>query len=1084
MNQNFGKTALLAGACAIAGLFWTPQAMADSAVKSVQSVQQDRKVTGTVVDAMGPVIGASILEKGTSNGTVTDLDGNYSLSVKPGATLVISYIGYKTQEIKVGNNTRIDVTLEEDNTSLEEVVVVGYGVQKKKLVTGATVQVKGEDIAKLNTTNALTAMQASTPGVQITQASAQPGQGFKVNIRGVGTMGTSSPLLIIDGISSGTADDGLNGLNPADIESIDVLKDAASAAIYGARAANGVILVTTKQGKVGKIQASYDGYVGWSNPARRPATLNAKEYMQIINEMNFNTTGNAVKWNSIVPQSVIDKVNAGWEGTDWFEIYRNKNAMQFNHSFSLTGGSERSKFAMGLNYTSNNGTFGGDKAPQYKRYGARINSEHVLLKGDKHDVITIGENISFWYNTRSGLSEGNGYWNSIQPVYIASPLVMPYGEDGSLNSYSQNSTGYSGQMWSNPLQGLRAGQFNSTQKNRDFGVGATFFWIIEPIKGLRYRGSFNTGFSSHTDRSYGRPFSMNQSASSGAYSVSLSSSDGGSFSVDNTLTYVLPVLAKNAIDVMIGQSFEKTQWGQSLSVGTQALEGEEKSMVHQGIYAWPSNFSASQISSFSGAPWGDSSLASFFGRINWNYDEKYMATFTMRADGSSNFARGHRWGYFPSVSAGWVVTGEKFMESTRSWLDYFKIRASWGQNGNCAIPNFQYLATISYSPTDYADYAYKFGSSMAQTLSQTSYAPGAFADIIPNEDITWETSEQLNIGFDARFLNGKLGLNFDWYKKTTKDWLILAPAPLVLGTNAPYINGGDIENKGIEVALSWNDQIGSDFRYRANVNFATNKNEVTRIANEQGIINGQEHALFQNSSYASRVQVGHPIAYFYGMDYEGIWQNQAQIDAARAAGKAVRADAQPGDMIWTDYDGDGVINYDLDRHEIGNPHPDFTLGVTLGFDWKGLDFSVTGSGQFGMQVMQYFRTAQLANPYDNYTQDIFDRWHGEGTSNTQPRLVLAGDNNQWVSTRYMQDADFFRIQNITLGYDFNKIWKSSPFQQLRLYVQAQNLYTFTGYTGVDPEIGSSGGKDSWARGIDVGLYPTSRTYLVGVNIKF
>ncbi|MBQ6379602.1 MAG: TonB-dependent receptor, partial [Prevotella sp.] len=983
-----------------------------------------------------------------------------------------------------GNQDNFNITMKDDNAVLEEVVVVGYGTQKKKLVTGATVQVKGEDIAKMNTTNALTAMQASTPGVNITQTSAQPGKGFKVNIRGVGTMGTSSPLLVIDGISSGTADDGLNGLNPADIESIDVLKDAASAAIYGARAANGVILVTTKQGKEGKIQASYDGYVGWSNPAKRPATLNAQQYMQIINELQYNTTGSAVNWGSIVPQSTLDKVNQGWEGTDWFDVYRNENAMQFNHSFSLTGGNERSKFAMGLNYTSNEGTFGGDVAPKYKRYGGRINSEHVLLKGKDHNIITIGENISYWYNSRSGLEEGTGYWNSIQPVYIASPLVEPYDANGNLTSFAENSSGYSGQMWSNPLQGLLNGQFNSTTKERNFGVGATFFWIIEPIKGLRYRGSFNTGYSSNTSRGYGRPFSQNQSSSSGAYTVSQSASDGGSFSVDNTLSYTLPMIGKNAFDVMIGQSFERTDWGQSVSVGVQANEGSEKSMVHNPIYAWPSNFSASQISSFSGAPWGDSSLASFFGRVNWNYDEKYMATFTMRADGSSNFARGHRWGYFPSVSAGWVITSEKFMEATRSWMDYLKIRASWGQNGNCQIPNFQYLATISYSPTSYADFAYKFGSSMAQTLSQTNYSPGAYADIVPNEDITWETSEQLNIGLDARFIGGRLGLNFDWYKKTTKDWLIQAPIELVMGTNAPYINGGDIENTGIEIALSWNDKIGKDFNYRANLNFATNKNKVTRIANEQGLINGRDKALFENSSYVSRVEVGHPIAYFYGMDYEGIWQSQAQIDAARAAGKAVRDDAQPGDMIWTDWDSDGVINYDLDRHEIGNPHPDFTLGATLGFDWKGLDFSVTGSGQFGMQVMQYYRTAQLANPYDNFTQDIFERWHGEGTSNTQPRLILAGDNNQWVSTRYMQDADFFRIQNITLGYDFNKLWKGSPFQQLRLYVQAQNLYTFTGYTGVDPEIGSSGGNNSWERGIDVGLYPTSRTYLVGVNIKF
>lgn len=391
MNQVFRKTALLAGACAIAGLFYSPNAMAESAVKSVQAVQQDHKVTGTVVDAMGPVIGASIVEKGTSNGTVTDLDGNYSLSVKPGATLVVSYIGYKTQEIKVGSNARIDVTLDEDNTNLDEVVVVGYGVQKKKLVTGATVQVKGEDIAKLNTTNALTAMQSASPGVNITQSSSQPGKGFKVNIRGVGTIGESSPLLIIDGINSGTADNGLNGLNPNDIESIDVLKDAASAAIYGARAANGVILVTTKQGKAGKISIQYDGFVGWSNAYKVPGLVNAQQYMQIINETNFNTYGTATDWSKIVPQAILDQVNAGWQGTDWFKEYENKNAMQFSHAVSLTGGTDRSKFSMSLNYSFNEGIMGGDNASDYRRYGGRINSEHVLLKGKTHDVITIGE---------------------------------------------------------------------------------------------------------------------------------------------------------------------------------------------------------------------------------------------------------------------------------------------------------------------------------------------------------------------------------------------------------------------------------------------------------------------------------------------------------------------------------------------------------------------------------------------------------------------------------------------------------------------------------------------------------------------
>ena len=312
-----------------------------------------------------------------------------------------------------------------------------------------------------------------------------------------------------------------------------------------------------------------------------------------------------------------------------------------------------------------------------------------------------------------------------------------------------------------------------------------------------------------------------------------------------------------------------------------------------------------------------------------------------------------------------------------------------------------------------------------------------------------------------------------------------APMNQVLGyEEAAYVNAGDVKNTGFEVALSWRDRIGRDFNYFANVNVATNKNEVTRLANNAGYINGQDKAIFENSSWASRVEVGHPIGYFSGMSYSGIWQNQAQIDAARKAGKAVIDGAQPGDCIWDDWNGDGQISLSEDRHEIGNPHPDVTLGVSLGFDWRGFDFGVTGSGAFGMQVMQCYRTALLASPYDNYTVDAFDRWHGEGTSNKYPRLTVGSINDQWVSTRYMQDADYFKIQNVTLGYDFARLWKQEYFSKFRIYVQAQNLYTFTKYTGVDPEVGSSGGKDSWARGIDVGLYPTARTFIIGASINF
>ena len=1087
MNRNFRKTALLMGTMACLGLGYSSNAYAAGAPQEIQ--QATKKITGTVVDASGPVIGASVVEKGKSgNGVITDFDGNFSLSVSPGATIVISYIGYETQEIKVGNQSTLSITLKEDNAQLDEVVVVGYGTQKKKLVTGATVQVKGEDIAKLNTTNALTAMQSSTPGVQITQSSSQPGKGFKVNIRGVGTIGTSSPLLIIDGINAGTADDGLNGLNPNDIESIDVLKDAASAAIYGARAANGVILVTTKQGKAGKIQVQYDGYVGWSNAYKVPGTVNAKQYMQLINETNFNTYGTSTNWSSLVPQQVLDRVNQGWDGTDWFKEYENKNALQFSHAVTLTGGSENSKFSMSLNYSSNQGIMGGaDLSSDYKRYGGRINSEHILLKAKDHSVITIGENVSYWYHRSHDLAESNGYWNIMQAAYIASPLVDPYDANGNLASYKNNGAGYSTMIYNNPLNHFLNGGFNSINQNRDFGVGATFYWIIEPIKNLKYRGQFNTGFSASNNRSISLPYSASSTSSSANYGMNMGEYESSSFTLENTLSYALPKLGKHSIDVLVGQSIERSNWSTGMNMSFTVSEENLNSLVRNGWdYNIPANYETQYMTGHGGyANPMQGSIASFFGRLNWNYDEKYMATAIIRADGSSNFARGKRWGYFPSFSAGWVITNENFMESTKGWLDFLKFRASWGQNGNCNISNFYYLSNIAFSPTDYADYGYKFSSDMNNTVDSNIYQTGAYAKNAPNPDVTWETSEQINVGLDARFISGKLGLNFDWYVKKTKDWLLQAPMNEVLGyEESAMINGGDVKNTGFEVALSWRDQVSKDFSYHANVNVATNKNKVTRIANDQGLINGQTKALFENSSYVSRVQEGHAIGYFYGMSYSGIWQNQQQIDDAKAAGKAVLDGAVPGDPIWDDFDNDGVIDYDNDRHEIGNPHPDVTLGVSLGCEWKGFDFGITGSGAFGMQVMQCYRTALLANQYNSYTVDAFDRWHGEGTSNKYPRLTVGQIADQWVSTRYMQNADYFKIQNITLGYNFNKLWKNSPFSQLRLYVQAQNLYTFTGYTGVDPEVGSSGGKDSWARGIDVGLYPSARTFVVGASIKF
>jgi TonB-linked SusC/RagA family outer membrane protein len=475
-----------------------------------------------------------------------------------------------------------------------------------------------------------------------------------------------------------------------------------------------------------------------------------------------------------------------------------------------------------------------------------------------------------------------------------------------------------------------------------------------------------------------------------------------------------------------------------------------------------------------------------------------MATLIMRTDGSSMFGDGYRWGTFPSASAGWVISNEEFMKSTSSWLDFFKIRASWGQNGNNYIKydrRYFYLAKIETSSNS----GYKFGSDMATTTSGTPNV-GAYPPQKTKEDTKWETSEQIDLGFDARFLGSRLGVNFDWYKKMTKDWLIEQERESQWGAASPYINGGDVENTGIEVAVTWNDKIGSDFNYNVGVNVAHNKNKVTRIDNLKKYIEPNNSPLLsQGTENYIRAEEGHPIGYFFGMSYSGIWQNQAQIDAANAASVAAHpelgdkfagtwAGAVPGDCIWDDWNGDGKITYALgescDRHEIGKPNPDITLGVNLGFNWKGFDFAVNGTGAFGMQIMRSYRSFGDAW-YHQYDTTILNRWHGEGTSNEKPRISPTGHTNTiWNSTRYMEDADYFKIKTITLGYDFKKLWKTCPLQQLRFYVQAQNVYTFTKYTGLDPEVGSAGGSDSWVSGVDLGLYPPARTFTVGASIKF
>lgn len=1080
MNLNLRKSVLLVGALASLGLSYTTEALATSPNFAVNSVQQSKKVTGNVSDAEGPIIGASVVEKGNAgNGTVTDLDGNFVLNVKPGATIVITYIGYQKQEIVVGNQSNFNVTMKIDDKTLEEVVVVGYGVQKKKLVTGSTIEVKGDDIQKMNTTQVLGALQSQTPGVNIQAASGQPGDGFKISIRGAGTNGNTAPLYIIDGVAGD-----INNLNPADIERIDVLKDAASCAIYGSAAANGVILVTTKQGKQGKIQVSYDANVGWANVYRMPKMLNAKQYMEVMDQVRFNSGESGYDWKSIMGEDLYNSYMDGSnEGTNWVEAIRNKNAVTTSHSLNVTGGSDRSTFSMGAGYQYQDGVFGNVVKSDYRRFTFRINSEHVIYRNDKGmDVVKIGENVYYQHKQNQGIQIGGQYSNELSNMLRANPAIPMYNADGSytkaedLKNWVDNYNSYS----VNPVYKM-LNQQSGHNKSINQNLHATGYLEIQPIKNLVYRGQLNYNQNTWTWRTFLPIFDANRTNADHFRTEDKATNQIGTswgWSTTNTLSYKFDLQKKHNFDILVGTEYGESRPDFGFSLNATSSNSVFGDMTHAYMTYMKNNNAAA----VTGTPCDDSRSMSYFGRVNYNFNEKYMLSAIMRADGNSKFAPGKRWGYFPSVSAGWVISNEKFMAKTASWLDFLKLRAGWGQNGNAqTINNFQWQGAFAFDTSSY----YTFNGNPDQ------YVSGAAPSRLPNEDLTWETSEQLNIGLDARFLSGRLGFTLDWYNKKTKDLLVAVPVDPTTGFSTQMKNAGTVENKGIELSLSWNDKIGKDFQYNVGWNMAYNHNEVTEVKSNQTYNNGGNDLLAQNTGYMARFEEGHPIGYFWGYKTEGVMQNEADVQAyldknckGNAANSKQGTGIKPGDLKFVDVNGDGVVNDD-DKTELGDPHPDVTMGITLGASYKGFDLSVTGFGAFGQQVARSFRKF-TDGEYENFTTEVYDYWHGEGTSNKYPLLahMNAGPNWQTISDIYIEDASYFRLQNLTVGYDFTKIWKNSPFQQLRLYFAAQNLFTITGYKGMDPENGTAIGSDSWVTGVDVGNYPQPRTYMVGVNVKF
>lgn len=1021
-----------------------------------------KRVTGVVNDSQNlPVPGVTIMEKGTTNGIISDVNGNFSLEVAGDASvLVFSFVGMQTLEVAVGAQTRLTVNMKEMVSDLDEIVVIGYGVQKKKLLTGANLSVGAEELRKQNSSEALLAIQSFSPGLNITQGSGMPGQGFRVNIRGIGTIGNSSPLYVIDGVAGGD----INNLNTSDIESIDVLKDAASAAIYGARAANGVILVTTKGGRKGRTQVVYDGFYGFQDVVKMPNLLNAEQFIQIYNEERVGSNVAPIDFSARIP-GLYQKIQNGWKGTDWMEETRNKNAPTQNHSININGGSDQSVFALGFSYSSQEGILGKPVQPTSDRYTFRLNSDHVIFAKDAMDVIKIGQTLNFSYRERSGIAIGGMYSNDIRNMLQGNPLVPVYNDSGEYfarpDAQAAGLEGLSSRIY-NPLALMVLS--NGMNETINYDLNSNAYIQIQPIKGLVYKSSFGYRMFANSYRSYQPEYNLAGNVSNSIGRVTQNGGNGYAWTLENTLNYRFEV-NEHGFDALIGQSVEKSGYGSNVEASNinPTFIGFDYAFIRNTDGITPGQ------TRVNGGPYDINAIASFFGRINYDFNEKYLLSLVMRADGSSNFAPGKRWGYFPSVSAGWVISDEGFM-ADNGILDFAKLRASWGQNGNADITKYQYLSLVGFDVQN----NYRFGN------DRTKMQLGGYPAILANPDVSWETSEQLNLGLDAHFLNSRLQTSFDYYIKTTKDWLVDPPIADVQGPRGAFINGGDVENKGFELALRWNDNIG-DLNYGAQFNISKNENKVIKFGDNTGYRESSGDVISQGTSPVWRHQNGYPVGYFYGYKTGGIFQTAEQI--ANWQHGFLQTNPVPGDIIFLDTNGDNEVT-NADKTMIGNPHPKLRIGFGVNFEYKGFDLSLSGKGAFGHQILVNYRS-HVDNEYHNYTTQILGRWTGPGTSNRIPRMSAGNSVNRMnISELYIEDGDFIKIQNVTLGYDFKKLLPGMPFGQARLYVAGRNLWTITKYSGMDPEVGYSDGQTAAVSGIDLGFYPAPKTYLMGLNLKF
>ncbi|MHA7059481.1 SusC/RagA family TonB-linked outer membrane protein [Aquimarina sp. M1] len=988
---------------------------------------QEIQIGGTVNDASGlPLPGVNVLVQNTANGAITDFDGNYALNnVSVGSVLLFSYVGFMTQEIKVGQSRVINVTLQEDSESLEQVVVIGYGTQRKKEVTGAVSVVGSGTIEELNPVRIEQALQGQVAGVNITSQSGAPGSNATISIRGISTNGQAQPLILVDG----NVIEDLSVINPNDIESINVLKDA-TAGIYGVRAANGVILITTKTGyRNMDLKFEFDSYTGFQETTRKLPVLNATEYGIIINE-SFAAGG------STPPFSNLSELG---EGTDWQdEIF--KTAPISNINLNVTGGGQNSAYSAGASYLTQDGIVGGSDA-NFERFTGRLNYSLDFAKNLKFTTTGI-----FTQTNRNTVLE-----NTLGSVLFNALNMAPTFSIRDENGDFTLAEGLGNEVI-NPIAQLE-NTFNDTQVNK---IGATFGLRYNFLNNFTVESRYQFNYSEVDGKSFspvvfygsGKVFNVDRS------SVTESKNFFRDYTWDNFLKYEKVFADDHDLKVLLGMSVFQ-------STGT--LTGFTGFDIIDNSYANANISQASDVvdNFINGGNTFDARLLSYFTRLQYGYKGKYLLSATLRRDGSTRFGPKNKFGYFPAASIGWVVSDESFLSNSR-WLSFLKIRASYGVIGNDRIPDYGFVSLLN--------------GEGAYVINDELLLGGEAIGRLSNPEIQWEQQKTLDVGFDTKLINNKIDITFDYFKKRTEDLLVVAPVSGILGVGAPasappVVNAGIVENKGYEFLISYNDRFSENFKFNISFNLTTLDNEVISVNSENSFIPGGSFGVGQDPP--SRMEAGKPIGYFYGLQTDGIFQNQAEVDA-----HATQANAAPGDLRYIDINGDGEIDSD-DRTDIGNPIPDATMGLNIGFEYKNFDFTTYAFASVGNDIVRNYERNQ---PLVNRRNGFLGRWTGEGSTDSFPRVTTAANSNSLFSSFYVEDGSFLRIQNVQLGYTLsNTFMEPIGIDKFRIYASINNLYTFTEYQGYDPSASSG---DPIGGGIDQGFYPVPRTYLLGVNLKF